>query len=310
MPPDELLISVAQPDDAHEWVRLSRLSSGGPRPSPEEQAESAEFRAALSRHADTHFIARRGPDAVGLFEFRLLGGAVDLRRIYLLNGLLGTYGPALLARAVEEARRHGHILMIESFPASDSRMYIEAGFTVNTRTRMVVSLTGYRPVSVTPPEGVRLRPVMLDDEPLFARMAYEHYKGTADAPMVSQSLAQAETVIRPIFHNEYALLEPSASRIALDNGGNPEGGILVACHTTDPTDKLAWVLDISIAEGWRGRGLGKALMYTALNAAHDLGYGRMGLIVTLSNVTALQLYRSLGFEAYGETMYEGWIELA
>jgi GNAT superfamily N-acetyltransferase len=310
MPPDDLLISVAQPNDAHEWVRLSRLARGAPLPTTEEeQAESAEFRAALSREPGTHFIARRGPDAVGLFEFRLLGGAVDLRRIYLLNGLMGTYGSTLLARAVEEARRHGHILTIESFPASDSRMYIEAGFTVNTRTRMIVSLAGYRPVSVTPPEGVTLRPVMLSDEPLFARMAYEHYKGTADGPMVSRSPAQAETVIRPIFHNEYALLEPSASRIALDDNGNPEGGILAACHTTDPADKLAWVLDISIAERWRGRGLGKALMYSAMNAAHDLGYGRMGLIVTESNLTAMRFYRSLGFESYGDTMYEGWTEL-
>ncbi|HET7713262.1 MAG TPA: GNAT family N-acetyltransferase, partial [Patescibacteria group bacterium] len=248
-------------------------------------------------------------NAVGLFEFRLLSGAVDLRRFYLLNGLMGTYGPSLLARAVEEARRHGHILTVENFPASDSRMYIEAGFNVNTRTRMVASLAGYIPISVTPPEGVTLRPVMLSDEPLFARMAYEHYKGTVDAPMVSRSTAQAETVIRPIFHNEYALLEPSAARLALDRSGHPEGGILVACHTTDPGDRLAWVLDISIAERWRGRGLGKALMYTAFNAVYDLGFRRIGLMVTQSNDTAIRFYRSLGFESYGDTLYEAWIEL-
>jgi GNAT superfamily N-acetyltransferase len=291
-------------------VRLSRLARSAPLPSAEEeQAEADEFGAAVLREPGRRFVARRGADTVGLFELRPLGGPVELRRIYLLDGLMGSYGRALLARAVDEAGRHGHILTIESFPASDRRTYVEVGFTVNTRARMVVSLAGYQQVPVTPLEGVTLRPVMLSDEPLFARMAYEHYKGTADAPMVSQSPAQAEAVIRPIFHNEYALLEPSASCIAQDNSGHPEGGILVACHTTDPADKLAWVLDISIAERWRGRGLGKALMYTALNAAHGLGYGRMGLIVTLSNTTALRFYRSLGFEAYGDTMYEGWIEL-
>ncbi|HET9494829.1 MAG TPA: GNAT family N-acetyltransferase [Chloroflexia bacterium] len=286
------------------------MARGAPLPTPEEQqAESAEFRAALSRNPNTHFIARRDGAAVGLFELRLLGSAVDLRRLYLLDGLMGTYGSALLARAVEEARRHGRILTVESIPAAQSRMYIEAGFTVNTRTRMVASLADYIPMSVMPPEGVTLRPIMLNDEPLFARMAYEHYKGTVDAPMVSRSTAQAETVIRPIFHNEYALLEPSASRIALDQNGHPEGGILVACHTTDPADRLAWVLDISIAERWRGRGLGKALMYTAFNAVYDLGFRRIGLMVTEANETAIRFYRSLGFESYGDTLYEAWIEL-
>jgi GNAT superfamily N-acetyltransferase len=222
---------------------------------------------------------------------------------------MGSFGPALLARAVEEARRHGRVLTSEGFSPSDSRMYVAAGFTINTRTRMVMSLAGYTPLSIAPPDGVTLRPVMLDDEATFARMAYEHYKGTLDAPMVSASPAQAEVMMRAMFHNEYALLEPSASRLALDDAGSPAGGILVACQTTDPADRLAWVLDISINERWRGRGLGRALLHSALSAAHDLGYGRIGLMVTLENEGAMSLYRSTGFEAYGDTMYEGSIEL-
>jgi ribosomal protein S18 acetylase RimI-like enzyme len=140
-------------------------------------------------------------------------------------------------------------------------------------------------------------------------MAYEHYNGTVDEPMVSRSPTQAEVLMRALFHNEYALLEPAASSIVLDRNGHPEGGIIVSCNTTDPADRLAWVLDVSIAERWRGRGLGKALLHSAMNAAYELGYGRMGLMVTLSNETAIRLYRSLGFESYGDTMYEGWIEL-
>ncbi len=309
-PSSALLISVANANDAQDWVRLSRMAEGRPLPTPEEEHnEAADFIGALNREPGARFIARREDDAVGLFELRRLDGVVELRRFFLLDGLIGTYGPALLGRAIEEARRLGHTLTVESFPASDSRMYTAAGFNVNTRTRMSVSLAGYRPMSVMPPEGVRLRPVMLSDEPLFVRMAYEHYKGTIDAPMVSMALAQAEALMRALFHNEYALLEPSTSRIALDQSGHPEGGIIVSCHTKDPADKLAWVLDISIAERWRGRGLGKALLLAALNAAHDLGYNRMGLIVTLGNEMAMGLYRSLGFETYGEIMYEGWMEL-
>ena len=311
----DLLISEAQPDDAHEWVRLSRTAEGRPLHTPEEESgeeesgESANFVGELNREPGTRFIAHREDDAVGLFELRTLDGVVELRRFFLVDGQVGTYGPALLGRAVEEARRLGHTLTVESLPASDSRMYTAAGFNVNTRTRMSVSLADYRPMSVMPPEGVRLRPVMLSDEPLFVSMAYEHYRGTIDAPMVSKAPAQAEALMRALFHNEYALLEPSASRIVLDESGHPEGGIIVSCNTKDPTDKLAWVLDISIAERWRGRGLGKALLLTAMNAAHDLGYNRMGLIVTMGNEMAMGLYRALGFETYGETMYEGWMEL-
>lgn len=310
METDGVLISLARKVDAPDWVRLSHLADGVPLLSTAvEQTEVATVEATLDREPGTRFIARRGSDAVGLFELRPLGGAVELKRSYILDGLMGSYGPPLLARAVEEAGRHGRVLTVESIAESNSRLYLAAGFTVNTRTRMVMSLDGYLPLMVAPPEGVTLRPVMPDDEPLFAHMAYEHYKHTFDAPMVSASPAQAQAMMRAMFHNEYALLEPSASHLALDDEGNPAGGILLANQTTDPADRLAWVLDISIAERWRGQGLGRALLHAALNAAHDLGYDRTGLLVTLSNETALALYRSVGFESYGDTMYEGWIEL-
>lgn len=58
-------------------------------------------------------------------------------------------------------------------------------------------------------------------------------------------------------------------------------------------------LGISVLEGWRRRGIGRALMAAAEESARRRGAGRMVLDMSAANVDALRFYRSLGYVEYG-----------
>ncbi len=57
-----------------------------------------------------------------------------------------------------------------------------------------------------------------------------------------------------------------------------------------------WVFDVEIAAEHRGRGLGRAAMLLAEEAARDHGARRLGLNVFGHNTVAQHLYVSLGYE--------------
>jgi GNAT superfamily N-acetyltransferase len=91
---------------------------------------------------------------------------------------------------------------------------------------------------------------------------------------------------------------------------NPNGLIAVA---TDPADKVvgmssaqmvfstaegawsAWIEDVVVAEPWRGRGLGRALLQYVLDWAASRGATRAQLLVDLDNPPALDFYQHLGW---------------
>jgi ribosomal protein S18 acetylase RimI-like enzyme len=58
-------------------------------------------------------------------------------------------------------------------------------------------------------------------------------------------------------------------------------------------------LGMGVVEGWRGRGLGRALIDRALGMAPGVGFERVELEVYGSNTPALALYRAFGFEVEG-----------
>jgi ribosomal protein S18 acetylase RimI-like enzyme len=54
-----------------------------------------------------------------------------------------------------------------------------------------------------------------------------------------------------------------------------------------------------IVEGWRGRGLGAALLDAAIEWASAAGAHKMALEVWPHNTAAIELYRRAGFEEEG-----------
>ncbi|HWG44748.1 MAG TPA: N-acetyltransferase [Gemmataceae bacterium] len=66
---------------------------------------------------------------------------------------------------------------------------------------------------------------------------------------------------------------------------------------------LGSIQNLGILPGWRGRGLGEALLLQALHGFCQAGLGRGLLEVTAQNDTAIRLYRRLGFRR-AKTLYK------
>lgn len=59
------------------------------------------------------------------------------------------------------------------------------------------------------------------------------------------------------------------------------------------------VTNIAVKNGYRHRGVGKALMERLMEACGEMGIARYTLEVRVSNLNAIKLYSSLGYEAAG-----------
>jgi RimJ/RimL family protein N-acetyltransferase len=60
------------------------------------------------------------------------------------------------------------------------------------------------------------------------------------------------------------------------------------------------ILGMSVAEGWRGQGVGSALMARAIEWARETGIiSRIELMVYARNLAAIQLYQKFGFQVEG-----------
>lgn len=68
-------------------------------------------------------------------------------------------------------------------------------------------------------------------------------------------------------------------------------------------DGAGSIQNLGILPGWRGRGLGEALLLQALHGFRQAGLGRARLEVTAQNDPAIRLYHRLGFRR-SKTLYK------
>lgn len=68
-------------------------------------------------------------------------------------------------------------------------------------------------------------------------------------------------------------------------------------------DGAGSIQNLGILPGWRGRGLGEALLLQALHGFRQAGLGRARLEVTAQNDPAVRLYHRLGFRR-SKTLYK------
>lgn len=69
--------------------------------------------------------------------------------------------------------------------------------------------------------------------------------------------------------------------------------------SSKPVLKHSGTLGIGVLSGYRGLGIGKALIQTAINKAKEIGLTRIELTVREHNATAIELYKKIGFEIEG-----------
>ena len=80
-------------------------------------------------------------------------------------------------------------------------------------------------------------------------------------------------------------------------------GSLTLCVFRIPTGQRAWIEDVVVDDGARGRGVGEALNLFAIDLAADLGCRTVDLTSRPSREAANRLYQRIGFEARDTNVY-------
>jgi ribosomal protein S18 acetylase RimI-like enzyme len=88
------------------------------------------------------------------------------------------------------------------------------------------------------------------------------------------------------------VFEANSSLVLRERGADALAGILL-CSRVAP--EVAHITQICVAERYRQRGLGRALMEYFIDHLAGAGFSAITLTVTESNVQAVRLYESLGF---------------
>lgn len=160
-----------------------------------------------------------------------------------------------------------------------------AGLTT-TSTNMALPFRGEPPAS----ETVRLREMTAGEFDDWQRVDLDHY--------VSERVSNGETqeVARRTAEEQTVQLLPDG----VDTDGHwfwfgEAEGRRVGTLWLDVRHDYAFVYGVTVEEGERGRGYGRALMQAGAHAAHRAGCTGIALNVFGDNLTARGLYDSLGY---------------
>ena len=146
-------------------------------------------------------------------------------------------------------------------------------------------------VEVPYPATSGLRPPTEADMQPLASLMYRAYRGTIDYE--GESEADALVEVQKTFAGNYGTFVPSCSVVA-ERGGR----LVSACLVTRWEDRPFVAFSMTDAD-FKRNGLARACMAAAMSRLHGAGEHEVRLVVTLANSPALNLYRSLGFEAEG-----------
>jgi RimJ/RimL family protein N-acetyltransferase len=134
-----------------------------------------------------------------------------------------------------------------------------------------------------PAEGIKVRPAGDADRAsiaaLFAAVAEERTGIAAEPPIDIEQLAAHGTI--------------DSSLVAVTNGE-----IIGEIHV-DPSWMGFGEIGMFVAAGWRGRGVGTALVAAAIEQARARGLHKLALSVFPHNDAAIALYRKFGFVEEG-----------
>ena len=132
-------------------------------------------------------------------------------------------------------------------------------------------------------------PVRPEDAEDLAILLYAAYRGTIDDD--GETFADATAEIDKTFANAYGPFLPNASFLIRGNEF-----IRSACLISwyEPTESPFVVFMMTRPE-FKGQGMGRFLLQTAINHLLDAGHTTLSLIVTAGNTPAQRLYHALGF---------------
>jgi ribosomal protein S18 acetylase RimI-like enzyme len=157
----------------------------------------------------------------------------------------------------------------------------------------------------TPPAGIQLRPVRREDLWTASEIIYRSHQGSLDAALnltyatPAHCRAFVETLV---LRSGCGRFDTQASFLA--EGPKGPVGVLLASRLSKTNGH---VCQVSVAPEAQGRGLGAALMASALRSFREEGLETASLSVTVENQRAYPLYMRLGFTVRREFGAHAWV---
>jgi ribosomal protein S18 acetylase RimI-like enzyme len=113
---------------------------------------------------------------------------------------------------------------------------------------------------------------------------------------ISSLLPQLTSASPPSASELAAIVDSPATSLLIARDGDAVLGTLTLAVFRIPTGVRAWIEDVVVDEGARGRGIGEALTLRAVELAREAGARSVELTSRPTREAANRLYRRLGFE--------------
>jgi ribosomal protein S18 acetylase RimI-like enzyme len=154
------------------------------------------------------------------------------------------------------------------------------------------------------PPGSAVRPMRDDEYGVWAAASITQYAQSLTDRGVAEE--QARAMAR---HDHDTVLSdgpatPGAYVGVLTHREEPVGTVWLALRSPVLGEPCAYVMEVEVADGHRGRGHGRSLMLLAEDVAREAGDTAMGLSVYTDNTVARGLYESLGYRALSYHFYK------
>jgi ribosomal protein S18 acetylase RimI-like enzyme len=300
-PPGVELVPLGR-DDLADAVRLAR-EARGLRPPVDLDAVRDRWEALVNSPDTVAYLARDAGEPTGLAIMELRrrlnfatfeGWISDLR---LPDGGAGrALGETLAQALVAEWRLRGGHRVLASVPAGDDarRAALEsAGFGeafIDFRLSPVTVAEGPMPPAAS------IRPLAEGDADAVTRLIAEF--GSRRSPVPDRM----EAVLRTYAAHARDVTAGHAASTVAELQGVTVGVCTLVWQRPFWTDQLhGWIPDLVVTEPVRGRGIGRALLASALRAARDAGAAEVRLESGAQRAAAHGLYRSTGFVETGHT---------
>lgn len=300
-PPGVELVPLGR-DDLADAVHLAR-EARGLRPSVDLEAVRDRWETLVNSPDTVAFLARDADEPTGLAIMELRrrlnfatfeGWISDLRLPG--GGASRALGEALVQALVAEWRLRGGHRVLASVPAGEDvrRAALEsAGFG---EAFVDFRLAPVKVPSGPMPPGTAIRPLAEGDADAVTRLIAEF--GSRRSPVPDRMEAVLRTYVA---HARDVTAGRAASTVA-ELEDVTVGVCTLVWQRPFWTDELhAWIPDLVVTEPVRGRGIGRALLASALRAARDAGAAEVRLESGAQRAAAHGLYRSTGFVETGHT---------
>jgi ribosomal protein S18 acetylase RimI-like enzyme len=178
------------------------------------------------------------------------------------------------------------------------------GFSSVVRADMRLPL-GVEPSRPDPILGFSPRKLSVADEPEIADLLRRTYAGEPERALFATTLDQAEDArrgVHDLLHGEIGRWIPDAS-FAIEKGGR-----LIAQTLANELEG-GLITEVGVDPAFRRQGHARRLLPLTIGALRVAGFDTPRLVVTMWNVGAVQLYRSLGFEFVPGGAGRVWLNL-